>query len=144
MRLRPFLFSCVMLLAAASCRDVPDNMLWPQSGDPGCVDRDGDGFGEGCALGDDCDDGAAELIDECDLCDTDHRIGCRCTVGRDANEQFYTGPDGTMGHGVCRAGVRTCAAGRWAVLDPETTPNAGEICGNEVDDDCDDQVDENT
>lgn len=131
------------LLAIGSCRDVPDNLVWPRTGDPNCTDADGDGFGSGCALGADCDDGSAELIDECDLCDTDHRTGCPCTVGRDANEQYYTGPDGTLGKGVCRAGVRTCEADRWAVLDPEHGPNAGEICGNDLDDDCDDEVDEN-
>lgn len=133
----------MVLFAALSCRDVPDNLVWPQTGDPDCVDRDGDGFGAGCAIGDDCDDGSAELIDECALCETDHRTGCPCRVGRDANEQYYTGPDGTLGKGICAAGVRTCADGRWGVLEPEHGPNAGEICGNGLDDDCDDDIDEN-
>lgn len=31
-----------------------------------CLDQDGDGFGEGCSLGPDCDDSAPGIIDDCD------------------------------------------------------------------------------
>jgi len=140
---RPTLLLLALFATTASCNDVPDNLVWPRTGDPDCLDGDGDGYGPGCALGDDCDDGSPELIDECELCATEHRTGCPCRVGIDPNEDYYTGPDGTLGKGVCEAGVRTCANSRWAVLEPEQGPNAGEICGNGLDDDCDEEVDEN-
>jgi len=128
--------------AAASC-DPPDNLVWPVTAPPTCLDVDEDGFGAGCELGADCDDGTPLLVDECDLCDTEHRPGCRCRSGEDPVEQYYSGPEGTIGHGACEAGVRGCVSDRWAVVEPDRPPNAGEICGNEIDDDCDDQVDEN-
>lgn len=132
-------------IATASCRDVPDNLLWPQSGDPDCIDADGDGFGEGCSLGEDCNDASPALIHlaDCVLCETERRVGCACQPGVDGNEEYYTGPDGTVGKGVCAPGLLTCLERQWAILEPEHGPSAGEICGNGIDDDCDDEVDEN-
>ena len=54
--------------------------------DPDCVDEDGDGYGENCEVGDDCDDddpdvnpGAAELCDGVDQnCDEMIDNGCEC------------------------------------------------------------------
>lgn len=57
----------------------------------------------------------------------------------------YSGPDGTEGLGLCQAGQRTCGpGGSWSACLGEVVP-ISEVCGNNVDDDCngltDDEVD---
>jgi RHS repeat-associated protein len=55
-------------------------------------------------------------------------------------EPCYTGPEGTLGVGLCAAGGRRCVAGGLASCEGETLPVA-ETC-NGLDDDCDGLVDE--
>ncbi len=85
----------------------------PDAGPPACVDNDGDGYGEGCALGLDCDDtagstnpGATEscngVDDDCDSM-TDEDIGapsCMLTEGVCAGAVQRCGPDGFV---MCEA-----------------------------------------
>ncbi|MFN7134739.1 MAG: hypothetical protein ACK4N5_21850, partial [Myxococcales bacterium] len=47
----------------------------------------------------------------------------------------YSGPEGTVGKGVCREGVATCVNGTWSGCDGEVTPGL-EICGDGIDNDC--------
>jgi hypothetical protein len=54
-----------------------------------------------------------------------------------SSEACYSGPAGTDGKGICKAGTRTCdATGQWGSCTGEILPTA-EICGNGLDDDCD-------
>jgi len=66
---------------------VDDTVGDPSSADgPNCNDEDGDGYGDGCAQGEDCDDddpdinpSAAEACDDIDQnCDGDPMAGCEC------------------------------------------------------------------
>ncbi|MFT6399345.1 MAG: hypothetical protein ACJAYU_004110, partial [Bradymonadia bacterium] len=66
----------------------------------GCVDRDRDGFGEGCSAGPDCNDenpevspGRAEVCGDGfdNNCDLNADEGCPCTDG--ASRTCYDGPD---------------------------------------------------
>jgi hypothetical protein len=56
------------------------------------------------------------------------------------SEVCYSGPPGTAGVGLCRAGTRVCASARWGACTGQVTPT-GEVC-NLLDDDCDGPVDE--
>ncbi len=61
-----------------------------------------------------------------------------CSDG--ATQPCYSGPDGTVSVGRCRAGSQTCAGGAWGACRGETLP-APETCNN-VDDDCDGTADD--
>jgi len=63
-------------------------------------------------------------------------------AGGPLTRSCYSGPEGTLGVGVCWAGVETCLAGEWSGrCEGERLPLAQEYC-NGLDDDCEDGVDE--
>jgi putative metal-binding protein len=87
---------------------------------------------EGCnGLDDDCDAEVDEL-----------------GPGVPLSEACYSGPPGTAGVGICRAGTRTCTSGSWGGCAGEVTP-AGDTCayaethpGVGADADCNGQLDQ--
>ena len=70
--------------------------------------------------------------------------GCSCRVGE--TRTCYSGPAGSLGYGMCRAGTQTCVAGTdgtpgWGACGGEVLPGA-EICFDGDDDDCDGVIDD--
>ena len=76
-----------------------------------CVDLDGDGHGDHCAEGADCDDADPEVTDECFACPTP-KPGCPCA---EEGEQTVCGiVDMNVGQQhTCGMGLLVCAGGRW-------------------------------
>lgn len=63
-----------------------------------------------------------------------------CTPG--ASQSCYSGPQGTEGVGACASGTQTCDDdGTWGSCEGDVVPST-EICGNDVDDDCNGAVDD--
>jgi streptogramin lyase len=108
-----------------------------------CKDGDGDGRGEGCEAGPDCDDGDDALADDCSAdareCAGDpFSEGCACLAG--SRRECYAGAESTLGLGLCSAGRQTCPTGRWTACEGEVLPQV-EACDGK-DDDCDGIADE--
>lgn len=114
--------------------EVVEDVSEPQ---PICQDDDGDGWGEGCALGPDCDDYNPYFGANCPDCSKKNHPGCACK-GKSA--PCYNGDPAFAGKGICSAGVQVCKDGFWAECVGDIGPEA-EIC-NGLDDDCDGEVDE--
>jgi hypothetical protein len=73
--------------------------------------------------------------------DTCSPSGQRCETGH--TRPCYTGPFGTEDVGICQAGTERCIGGTWTgECSRQTLPEAAEICENDLDDNCNGQVDE--
>lgn len=129
----------VTLLAATGCEDSTaggESGAGENNGEVGCTDYDGDGYGIGCARGEDCNDSNPE-IQVCD-CSQGNFAGCPCQEG--ATEACFEGVAGQQGVGVCTGGTRRCENGNWSPCFGQVLAQA-EVCDNR-DNDCDGSADE--
>jgi len=118
-----------------------------------CDDADRDGYGDGPGCVDaDCDDTAPEVhSDHEEVCDNQIDDDCDGDTDEGSEQVFYRDSDGD-GWGISKELIQqvSCsppegyadAAGDCDDSDPEVHPGREERC-NELDDDCDDQMDEN-
>ena len=106
-----------------------------------CQDRDGDGYGQNCPSGPDCDDSDDEIHDGAqELCD-DKNNDC----DGETDEGYPTlGDSCDVGRGICKnTGTVVCASNGTSTTCTAMagTPEA-ELCGDGDDNDCDGDTDE--
>ncbi len=82
-----------------------------------------------------------QIDDNCDgKTDAEDQAACSCNPGQ--TRECYTGPAGTEGVGVCKKGTQLCdASSAWGACQNEVLPGIEEICGNQLDDNCDGKTD---
>ncbi len=68
------------------------------------------------------------------VCDPDSGTNCPCDPNTYKPAACYSGPKGTNGKGICKAGTRKCVAGKLTACEGEVLPEV-ETC-NLADDDC--------
>lgn len=101
------------LAIAWGCGDdaPPTHVAAGDGGDEfACVDKDGDGFGQFCDPGADCDDSDPNITDECRRCRT-VKAGCPCepgTMPKKCDPPDMQVEGGTL---VCKEGTRYCRDG---------------------------------
>ncbi len=102
-----------------------------------------------------CEGGVAPAQEDCVSTadrNCDGKIGCddpTCKTHKsclpDCNpgdtKPCYTGPAGTLGKGVCKAGVIACENGKWGTTCTGQTLPSAEVCSGGVDEDCNGLVD---
>lgn len=76
--------------------------------------------------------------------DTCDELSERCihTSNTGVGQACYSGPNGTLGVGICKAGVYSCDGTGALVCNGQVTPKPFDFCGNLRDDDCNGQTDE--
>ena len=82
--------------------------------DTTCTDNDGDGFGEGCAEGPDCDDGDDSKFEQCGEC-VDTAEGCLCDPGTKPVSCDLDAVE--PGSKLCKTGLRSCRDGVWSACE---------------------------
>jgi len=116
--------------------------------DETCIDHDGDGYGPGCELGDDClpydptgHPGAEEICGDGidNNCNGVIDEGCPCLAG--SFRTCYDGPSETLGVGTCRSGYQACENGEWGPCEGQRLPQPETIC-NGQDTNCNGVADE--
>ena len=65
----------------------------------------------------------------------------KCQDGQ--SRPCYTGPAGTKGIGICRQGTEACKGGSWSGCVGDIRPLPQEKCGDNLDNNCNGQIDEN-
>jgi hypothetical protein len=80
--------------------------------------------------------------DDCNGQVNESGTGCVCLPN--STQSCYSGPAGTQGIGICKAGTRTCNAQgtAYGACTGEVLPAATDSCSNNTDDNCDGQVNE--
>jgi hypothetical protein len=127
-----FALSALLAVTVAACTEARSgHASATQPSEPAtCVDRDKDGFGDGCHAGGDCDDHDRQVHAGCLRCATPNE-GCACAAGAQPTACFLDRTFAADGAVMCHEGTRYCRDGKWSGCEsvftypyPERSPTA--------------------
>jgi len=107
-----------------------------------CQSLYGSSYGRWMDSGTDCSTSSDKVY--CTQCESEETCNgiddnCNGLIDDSLSRTCYTGPSGTLGIGICKAGTQTCSNGLWSIC-TQTLPSY-ESCSNSLDDDCDGKTD---
>jgi streptogramin lyase len=124
-------FFVVLTFAGCSCNNSPGEAPPCETG----TDLDGDGYGEGCPAGPDCNDANGGIHEDCCASDPTSQ-GCPCNAATDSVVACFDGPPDLANNPPCGKGERACQPDNvWGACVGQTLPEQ-EICDG-ADNDCD-------
>jgi hypothetical protein len=111
------------LLLLAACVESRDHGAGTpvETKDAGaCQDSDGDGYGEGCESGGDCNDSDEAVHSGCTQCVTPQQ-GCSCAEAAKPVSCYLSPTADDNGTMMCHEGTRYCREGRWSACESIVT-----------------------
>jgi hypothetical protein len=111
-------WTVLAVVSLVGCVDTgrsPPVSVGPHDGDF-CTDGDGDGFGEGCALGGDCNDTDPAIHQGCLSC-VRPAEGCACDNSRKPISCYLEPSANEDGGFMCHEGTRYCREGAWSACE---------------------------
>ena len=130
-----------------ACYDLTDNVNHCGGCDTKCTIPD---HAAAVCVGGICGMGACDPVDAYANCNGSTNDGCEqnilqegpCSCAPSTTQSCYQGGPNTAGVGACKTGKQTCNASgtAWGSCAGQVLPKP-EICGNQIDDDCDGTVD---
>ena len=105
----------LMLAMGCGAQEEPQAEAVPVTQPLTCSDRDGDGYGQGCDAGSDCDDDDPTENVECAADCSQPAEGCPCEPGTHPVDCI---PDLEHDEVFCNEGTRYCRDGQWTTCMP--------------------------
>ena len=112
--------SCLLFVACAQSGESAGDFERSDAGGTQCDDRDGDGFGEGCSPGGDCDDFDKSIHTGCTRCQYPQE-GCGCAATDKPVSCYLTPSEADEGTIMCHEGTRYCRGGLWSACEAVVT-----------------------
>jgi hypothetical protein len=112
----------LLLVACVESRDHgAGKSIENQDGGAGaCQDSDGDGYGEGCERGGDCNDSDETIHTGCSQCVTPQQ-GCICAEAAKPVSCYLSPTADDSGTVMCHEGTRYCREGHWSACESIVT-----------------------
>ncbi|MFO0678290.1 MAG: hypothetical protein U0169_17265 [Polyangiaceae bacterium] len=103
-----------LLSTACGKNSTSDSTTIPGGDQITCVDPDGDGYGNGCILGTDCEEGNPAVSNQCAKC-SNHEEGCPCSnAGQRIECGIVKTHDKATNSVSCGYGGQVCESGKWS------------------------------
>ncbi len=113
MKIMPHVSLLSLLALCGACAGSTGSRSAEEAREACPADTDGDGYGEGCVPGPDCDDDDPLIHVDCGVC-VRPQDGCECASGSAPVSCFLPPTPDESGQLLCQEGTRYCRGGAWS------------------------------